>query len=93
MALLGTCSKGHGYIVADMYVDWPPEIPKCPICFREWQIRTDNLRVIAEKVIPAKYICWHSILYPNDPCDGEVRLDHGVFFCPKHGNPKDYISI
>ncbi len=36
MALPMTCSKGHDYIQADEYRDWPMGAPHCPECYKEW---------------------------------------------------------
>ncbi len=36
MALQMTCSKGHTYIQADEYRDWPPGAPHCQECYKEW---------------------------------------------------------
>lgn len=37
MALNVTCNKGHMYVAADIYMNWPVGVPHCPICYREWQ--------------------------------------------------------
>jgi len=37
MALQCVCDKGHTYVQADVYYDWPEGAPSCPRCFAEWQ--------------------------------------------------------
>lgn len=32
MSYLTFCPKGHQYVAADVYKDWPADKPKCPHC-------------------------------------------------------------
>jgi len=37
MSLSVKCPKGHSYVSGDIYVNWPEEAPRCPVCFKEWE--------------------------------------------------------
>jgi hypothetical protein len=48
------CKKGHSFVAADIYKDWPDGAPHCPICFVEWADEnnfevSDYMRKKAEK--------------------------------------------
>lgn len=37
MSMSVQCPKGHNYIQADIYKDWPDGAPHCPECYSEWK--------------------------------------------------------
>ena len=43
MALDVVCKKGHAFIQADVYQNWPEDAPICPVCYTEWKAEQQGL--------------------------------------------------
>ena len=84
MAFSVVCRLGHPYISADIYEDWPADMPHCPVCFEEWKFQK-RLREYGNKPFP--YSNSGSIVSPILQQEERMTL---YDWSLKHGAPVDY---